>query len=925
MTDRANKQFNSVFGDTLWVENNGQGLDFTLRPIQDGLGNPTILTISQIAFNIDTSGGGSFTINGDPYVDFSQVSVVTVSANADLPNERLLTPGTNINILDGGAGGNITVSLIDNPTLTGTQGVTPPTGTIAERPGVPNLFELRGNTDLNDLEVWDGVDWINILTGGSGAPINATYITQIPNGLLTSAQALSTLPSGFLMSTTTTGVVNSRVFTGTASQITVTNGDGNAGNPTFSLPADVIISNSLTVDGLLINDDGLNNTTLDSSIFLTTNNLGTVVLSNFTNGGALEFENAAGTFSSGFRAGNNTSDVIWILPTTDSTGTQCLVSNGAEVLSWQSFLPISGGTLTGNLILNADPTTSLQAATKHYVDSVSSGLTVKTPAFAGTTANLNATYANGTAGVGATLTNAGAQAAFSVDGVSPASTSRILVKNQTSSFQNGVYTLTTVGTGATNWVLTRATDYNTPGQIAPGTFIIVNNGTANSNTGWIETATVVTIGTDPITFSQFGNPGTVTSVTGTAGQIDVANSTSTPVISIDNAYVGQTSITTLGTVSTGTWSATNIALNKGGTNAALVASNGGIFYSTATAGAILAGTATATQVLLSGSSTTPTWSTATYPATTTANQILYSSATNTIGGLTSAANGVLVTDGSSVPSISATLPTAVQGNITSTGTITTGVWHGTNIALNKGGTNAALVASNGGIFYSTASAGAILAGTATANQILMSGASTTPAWSTATYPATTTVSQILYSSSANVVGGITTANNGMLVTGNTGVPSISALTAGQVFIGTTSAAPTAATLTAGTGVSITSASGSITIASTVPGGNWVDQTSTSVTMAVNTSYIADSASLVTLTLPSTAALGSVFQIVGKGAGGWQVAQAASQQIAFGNVSTTSGVGGSLASTNSNDCVLLVCVTANTNFVVFSPVGNLTVV
>ena len=129
-----------------------------------------------------------------------------------------------------------------------------------------------------------------------------------------------------------------------------------------------------------------------------------------------------------------------------------------------------------------------------------------------------------------------------------------------------------------------------------------------------------------------------------------------------------------------------LTLANGGTNANLAASNGGIFYSTSSAGAILAGTATANQVLLSGSSTTPAWSTATYPPTTTVNQILYSSANNTIGGITTGNNGVLVTSSGGVPSISSTLPAAVLGNITSTGTITSGTWQGSTIGIGYGGT-----------------------------------------------------------------------------------------------------------------------------------------------------------------------------------------------------------------------------------------------
>lgn len=129
-----------------------------------------------------------------------------------------------------------------------------------------------------------------------------------------------------------------------------------------------------------------------------------------------------------------------------------------------------------------------------------------------------------------------------------------------------------------------------------------------------------------------------------------------------------------------------IALTNGGTNASLTASNGGIFYSTASAGAILSGTATANQVLLSGSSAAPTWSTATYPGTTTINQLLYSSSANTIAGLTTANNGVLITSGTGVPSISSTLPSAVQGNITSLGTIASGTWNGSLITGTYGGT-----------------------------------------------------------------------------------------------------------------------------------------------------------------------------------------------------------------------------------------------
>jgi Chaperone of endosialidase len=188
--------------------------------------------------------------------------------------------------------------------------------------------------------------------------------------------------------------------------------------------------------------------------------------------------------------------------TAGSTAPNALTNLGA--------LPIAGGTMTGNLILNTDPTVALGAVTKQYADAIGSGLTFKDACYATTTANLNATYVNGVSGVGATLVNAGSLAAFSLDGTSPPLNARILVKNQTTAFQNGIYTLTTIGTGVISWVLTRSTDYNSPSEIAPGNFILVDNGTTNANTGWIQTATVTTIGTSSISFSQFGNAASLT-------------------------------------------------------------------------------------------------------------------------------------------------------------------------------------------------------------------------------------------------------------------------------------------------------------------------------------------------------------------------------------------------------------------------------
>lgn len=180
-----------------------------------------------------------------------------------------------------------------------------------------------------------------------------------------------------------------------------------------------------------------------------------------------------------------------------------------------AFTPSQDLSMAGyRLTALGTPSVSTDAATKQYVDDVAQGLNIHPASFAATTANLNATYNNGSSGVGATLTNAGTQAAFTTDGTTPAQNARILVKDQTTQSQNGIYTLTTVGSGSTNWVLTRALDFDTAIEIAGGDFTFVDNGTTLANTGWVNVDEVTTVGTDPIVFQQFSGAGTYTASNG---------------------------------------------------------------------------------------------------------------------------------------------------------------------------------------------------------------------------------------------------------------------------------------------------------------------------------------------------------------------------------------------------------------------------
>ena len=243
----------------------------------------------------------------------------------------------------------------------------------------------------------------------------------------------------------------------------------------------------------------------------------------------------------------------------------------------------------------------------------------------------------------------------------------------------------------------------------------------------------------------------------------------------------------------------------------------------------------------------------------------------------------------------------------------------TPLDLPRGGTSADLTASNGGIVYSTASAMAILAGTATAHQVLLSGSTAAPAWSTATYLPTLVANELVYASGTNVMAQLATANSAVLVTGSTGVPVFSGtMTNGELIIGSTGATPTAATLTAGSGISITNGAGSITIAS-IAGVSWVDQTSTPVTALVNHGYVTDNgATQVVYTLPSAPAFGSVVQISGFSAGGWQLLPGAGDTIQIGSMNAATSV----TSANQYDCIEVVYTgSANALWVMLNSVSN----
>jgi hypothetical protein len=201
------------------------------------------------------------------------------------------------------------------------------------------------------------------------------------------------------------------------------------------------------------------------------------------------------------------------------------------------------------VVLPVDPVNALEAATKQYVDNVAQGLDAKQSVRMATTTNL-----------------AALSGLLAVDGVTAVAGDRVLVKDQTTQSANGIY-LASAGA----W--TRALDADTWLEL-PGAYAFIEEGTVNADTGW--TCTVNqggTIGTTAITWTQFSSTAAIIAgagLTKTGNSIDVVGTVNRIVanadnIDIDASYVGQASISTLGTVTAGQWLAANVVVSHGGT------------------------------------------------------------------------------------------------------------------------------------------------------------------------------------------------------------------------------------------------------------------------------------------------------------------------------------------------------------------------
>jgi len=698
----------SVTGRTL--STSGSGL--TVSDGAGASGNPTFSLTGIAASVANLSGTGMLALTG---------------GGTSVSGRDLLGTANQIDIANGnGSAGSPTFAIADNAEMPGVEGLTIPAGTSAERPSPANEGEIRYNTDTLRVEAYLNGTWTNFGVGdGTVTSVTGTanQITVV-NGSVTPVVSITTNPvlpglasvkvpagsvadrpaspaNGMIRYNTDTGLFEGytsgawQSFASGSGVTSIATGTGLTGGPITSTGTISIANTAVTAGSYggatktltaTVNAQGQLTAMAETAIAITNTQVSGL--------GTMSTQNANAVAITG--------------------GTINATSVGATTPSTGAFTSVA---MTSGTITTA-PTSGNDIVNKTYADAIASGIHFHEAVNLATTAALPAnTYNNGTSGVGATLTG-NANGALSVDSTLTVASERILVKNEASGANNGVYTVTQVGSAGTPYILTRATDFDSVGtgvdQIDEGDFFLVTSGTANVNTAWVQqTPPPITIGTTAIVFQQFSAPITYSPGTGLnespAYTFNIANTAVT-----SGAYGGAATVPTFSVNAQGQLTlATDVSIAIAGsqiTSGTVAITNGGTGQSTASAGF-----------------------NALSPITTTGDLII-GNGTNSATRLAIGANGYLLgSDGTTAswvaaPASGVTSFSAGTTGLTPSSATTGAVTLAGTLAIANGGTNSTATATAGGAAYGTGTAYAVTAA-GTAGQVLTSAGASAPVWS----------------------------------------------------------------------------------------------------------------------------------------------------------------------------------------------------
>jgi len=623
----------------------GSGLSVTNG---DGVsGNPTLAASGLLYALANASGTGLLTING------SNISNVVLQGT---------TNQISVTNADGSAG-YPTFSIAANPVIPGTASLTLPAGGVASRPVLGVNGMIRYNSDAASLEAYANNAWGAIISGSGVATFSAGTTGFTPNTPTAGGIILGgtlNVNSGGTGATTLTGYVYGNGTSAMTASINI---------PTTALSGTVtnaqIANPQVTYNGVTVALGASGTITATATNALT---IGTGLSGTSYNGSTavtIAIDSTVATLT-GIQTLTNKSisgstNTFTNIPNSGLTNSS-LTIGATNIALGGTSLTLSGLT---SVTVTQDPISGLQLATKQYVDAVAQGLNVKPAVLLATTAN---------------ITLSGEQ---SIDGFTTSS-SRVLVKNQSTQANNGIYV-----SNASTW--TRAVDAATWAQLISA-FVFVEQGTTQADTGWVCTVDPGgTLGVTAVTWTQFSGAGTYTAGTGltlTGSQFSLTapvttalgGTGSTSALTQYGVVYGSTTsamATTLAGTSTQvlhgnasgapTWSAVSLTADvtgtlpiaSGGTNSTATPTAGGVGYGTGTAHAYSA-VGTSGQILTSAGAGIPTWSTLSSVSVTTLSfgTTGLTPATATSGAITVAGTLVVGNGGTGV----ATLTGLAYGN-----------------------------------------------------------------------------------------------------------------------------------------------------------------------------------------------------------------------------------------------------------------------